>query len=773
MVLSSVSVGTFADELIFEPEVSATTEAGEDEAYFGDDVVTGDEQNEEDSASDETFFADEVIEDDQVNDDVIAEDTADDQEAYAFEEDVDEPIVDNSDVYEAIAGEDASYEETVIVDATIPDVEKVYDGKPITVDTSKLTSLGDTILFYHSNASAPFAADALGAGVAWGTPTATTYSTGTWTTYGAWSKTALNIADVNQSTDKVSTDCGQSRIHWAVVLKDGKFVAAASFKVTIKPATITATLKDKKLTWGDDSTTTGYGLGLESTDFNITGMISGEDAPTLTIPAALTWGSLPTPDGKTIATSNAGTYVIADSAFADVVPATDDPNYKFEAKGGNVEVGKVNLTITWPTKTALLATGAEQDVFGNPPVAPTLSPATIGTGKVKILATYTGNKATDPGSYTAKIKTITLDGSSVDVSANFTVKNPTLDWSIGKTKARATIDASALAVYYGETTESVLKKLTLDNITFEIQNPTTGAWSGNPTADTTTVKATVTGTPTFRTDYDQYVSVTSTSHKTYTAWYVDGLTSTTYDIVTNNNPIDAGYKFSVLAAPVIVSANAVIVGIDAEPADLTDGYKLEDGKAAAKTIKGTADALARDIKDKRIKVTLTTTPDKPSAIGKYPINVKFENTSKDDLAVENFDWYRFVGGAQVATDVTTVAGTNGNEVTVKEADKYTVTWGDFKLTFDDYKGGYDGKEHGIVVEPAEVPASINIYYAKHDWTDAEVAAGAMLDANVPTSWAPKTRDATAFKNKAVSSTTMPTRKEVGKSTVYYYVESTD
>ena len=58
MVLSSVSVGTFADELIFEPEVSATTEAGEDEAYFGDDVVTGDEQNEEDSASDETFFAD-------------------------------------------------------------------------------------------------------------------------------------------------------------------------------------------------------------------------------------------------------------------------------------------------------------------------------------------------------------------------------------------------------------------------------------------------------------------------------------------------------------------------------------------------------------------------------------------------------------------------------------------------------------------------------------------------------------------------------------------
>ena len=57
MVLSSVSVGTFADELIFEPEVSATTEAGEDEAYFGDDIVV-DEQNEEDSASDETFFAD-------------------------------------------------------------------------------------------------------------------------------------------------------------------------------------------------------------------------------------------------------------------------------------------------------------------------------------------------------------------------------------------------------------------------------------------------------------------------------------------------------------------------------------------------------------------------------------------------------------------------------------------------------------------------------------------------------------------------------------------
>ena len=110
MVLSSVSVASFADdELIFEPEVSATTGAGEDEAYFGDDVVTGDEQNEEDSASDETFFADEVIEDDQVNDDVIAEDTADDQEAYAFGEDVADSIVDqNADNYAAMASEAAS-----------------------------------------------------------------------------------------------------------------------------------------------------------------------------------------------------------------------------------------------------------------------------------------------------------------------------------------------------------------------------------------------------------------------------------------------------------------------------------------------------------------------------------------------------------------------------------------------------------------------------------------------------------------------------------------
>ena len=135
MVLSSVSVGTFADELIFEPEVSATTEAGEDEAYFGDDVVTGDEQNEEDSASDETFFADEVIEDDQVPDDVIAEDSAADLEAYAFEE----PIVDgNEDIYAAIANEEVSYEEQTVGEKSIPKVEKVYDGTPATIDTSKI-----------------------------------------------------------------------------------------------------------------------------------------------------------------------------------------------------------------------------------------------------------------------------------------------------------------------------------------------------------------------------------------------------------------------------------------------------------------------------------------------------------------------------------------------------------------------------------------------------------------------------------------------------------
>ena len=688
MVLSSVSVGTFADELIFEPEVSVTTEAGEDEAYFGDDVVTGDEQNEEDGAADETFFADEVIEDDQVNDDVIAEDTADDQEAYAFEE----PIVDgNEDIYAAIANDEVSYEETVIADATIPDIEKVYDGKPITVDTSKIAPLGDTVLFYVDLATNKLASSDL-------TPTSTTYNT-------TWESTNYGFRNVTPANTLVADSTAANKNFWAVVLKDGKYVAAASFKATINKATITAKLKDKKITWGTAAT---YTAKLLTTDFDITGMVDGEDAPTITVPDTLTWGSLPTPDGKTIATANVGVYAIADSAFADVTMTSSDANYKFEAKGGNVELEKVNLTISWPATTVRTATGAEQDVFGDPVVLPTLNPAQI-NGK-NVAATYTGNKATDPGTYTAKVKTITLAGSSEDISANVNVKNPTLDWSIAKAKARATINASAVKAYYGETTESVLKKLALDNITFEVQNPTTGAWSGAD--DTATVKPTVTGTPTFKTDYDQYVSVTATSKKKYSVWYVDGLKSDSYDIVTNNNPIDDSYKFSVLATPVIVSANAVIVGIDAEPADLTDGYKLEDGKADDKTIKGSADALARDIKDKRIKVTLTTTPDKPSAIGKYPISVKFENTSKDDKAVENFTWHRLVSGAQVETDVTTKTdGTNGYEVTVKEADKYTVTWGDFKLTFDDYKGGYDGKEHGIVVEPKEIPSSINIYYA--------------------------------------------------------------
>ena len=63
-------------------------------------------------------------------DEVIGEDTANDQEALAFEGDVEEPIVEgNEDIYAAIASENAGAAETVIDGSDVKTYEFTYTGE--------------------------------------------------------------------------------------------------------------------------------------------------------------------------------------------------------------------------------------------------------------------------------------------------------------------------------------------------------------------------------------------------------------------------------------------------------------------------------------------------------------------------------------------------------------------------------------------------------------------------------------------------------------------
>jgi hypothetical protein len=135
MVLSSVSVGTFADELVFEDEYAVTAEAGEDEAYFGEDVVE-EEATEDDGASDELFFADEVIDEtagDVVVEDEYVEDVVNDAVDYAFvEEDAPAAEENLSDYINEMALDES-------LDEQVADDEAAY-----AVDTTVTVSLSTT-----------------------------------------------------------------------------------------------------------------------------------------------------------------------------------------------------------------------------------------------------------------------------------------------------------------------------------------------------------------------------------------------------------------------------------------------------------------------------------------------------------------------------------------------------------------------------------------------------------------------------------------------------
>jgi hypothetical protein len=768
MVLSSVSVASFADdELIFEPEVSVTTEAGEDEAYFGDDVVTGDEQNEEDSASDETFFADEVIEDDQVNDDVIAEDTADDQEAYAFEEDasVDEPIVDgNEDIYAAIAGEDVSYDE-YSAPASIPDVEKTYDSSALTigtgegqVDTSGIVVDGGQIWWIKDTATAAgtdIPLDAAG-----------------WTTT---FPTIKNVADSSAANIRYA----------AKVVTAAKTYGPYEFKVTIKPADLTLKLKDKELTYGDSSDTTGYNGPLSQAFDPITPI--GTDLVTLYVYSKLKWANLKVMvDGVSTALLDgttylgAGTYSFDDSTLDSYITkeialqGADAGNYKLKPEFGTLTVKPAEVTLTWDTnaKTAYTVANAPTADTAIKATAWTVnSPTTYdATAFGALTFTYEDNYGSTAGAHKAKVTKIVVTGTGADVTSNYNIRNNEFNWTVGKTSIKVYVTGQT-EVFYGSTKEEALANFNKTKLQAKILGEN-GVWGGLVALPTTGIS----GTPTFETEYQQYDNVGF-----YKVKYAGGLTSDVYEFVDAPDSEITVKALHVVAVPVGVTANKVTAGVDAPEPDLSKEYTLSDLKnqsPSKNNVKGAADALARDIKDGRITVKVTTTAyqTSPHVVGsKHPITMTFENASASDPAVTNYSFFLVNGTTETAK-----TSTDKERLAIEDPQKFIFTWGDFTLKFEDTEVAYDGAAHSIEMTPAiaDLPAGLDVYFIQQPSTAfAPKGYGATLATNgkenadgangIGGAAGGKVSDFT----KAAIKNTLPTATKAGTYKVYIYVVS--
>ena len=415
----------------------------------------------------------------------------------------------------------------------------------------------------------------------------------------------------------------------------------------------------------------------------------------------------------------------------------------------------------------LLATSM---VLSSVSVAPVLASDEVKDTSENYTFTLENDAATEVGTYVAKV-TAVKDTSKVDITKNVNVKNPTFEWKIvgkTKTKVRIAVDTNGLSAYYGESKESVLKKLSKDNLVFE-EEQKNGTWkklTGSTTPTAADMAASASGTPTFDTSYDPYLDAGT---NVWSATYTGGLEAEDYEFVATT--VEAEKKGAVVAVPVIVTAKSFTVGVDAEkPESLKDGYELADGAvnptASKKVIKGGAEALARDIADGYIKVTVDTTAydgKNAKGVGKYPITVTFDD-QKSKKSVNNFTWWTMSAGNQVLVNGDDKAEHTDGTTTAKvtNANKFELTWGDFSLEFDDVEVAYDGKMHTIKMTPATLPEGVDVYFMDAVvGSDDETAIKAMYEGNVDT-----------WKSNAVKNV-LPERAEAGKYAVYMYIDAQD
>ncbi|MBR4425596.1 MAG: S-layer homology domain-containing protein [Oscillospiraceae bacterium] len=252
---------------------------------------------------------------------------------------------------------------------------------------------------------------------------------------------AKNLADATAlSADTSSAVVSHS---WSPALSGGKFAAETVYTltITVKPADGAAFAEACTVTYGDYSfTKQADGSYTASKTFPAT---LGKDAATVTVGdiADQTYTGAQITPSVAISTDPAlvegtdytvsyGENVNAGTGSVTVSPVTSS-EYAFEAVTKEFNILPVTVGLTWPETTALPYSGSEQSIE-----------ATVSglLGSDTATLSYTGNKGTDAGSYTATVTAID--------NANYALPedgSTTQAWSI--TKAAYTGDAlSASAI---------------------------------------------------------------------------------------------------------------------------------------------------------------------------------------------------------------------------------------------------------------------------------------------------------------------------------------
>jgi hypothetical protein len=718
MVLSSVSVASFADELVFEQEVVEDSSSA-DEAYFGDDAVENEvtEDTEDETVSEEEAFFDEVIEENPSVDEAV------EAEAYAFEEDVvAEPEADvNADIYEAIANDEAAYD---AVQRPVPESYTwTYNG-----ENHEIVVTGLETPYYYGGPS-----DAV--------PDSWTLSAPTLTNTG---------------------DSGRYWVKGTQIINGQPTEGTWYVDVTINKATITATLKAKKFNYGNYDGKMGNDLAFS--DFAIVGL-QGSDTKeeVLAVAEDVDWTTLQ--DAAQTSTLNElipGVYDIytdqdnAPITFADDYEA-DNYNLVFDSE--KVTIEKLPVTLVWGNdesgafvkKTTFDYNNEEHTVIAQIDKASALTtePVVDYDEEGKQTATKTG---------TYKAIAILRNGNADDISDYCEIKNKECVWSIGQATIRVGVALEGLHVYYG--TKDPTVGLTAANVAYYCFDGDAGEWvvidDGTPI---TTDMLDITGTPKFTSpDYKQYDPVTVITgvgadgpvyKNRYKVVYAGGLTSKNFNLVA----YDSMPGFIIVdPAPVVVNATKVTAEMTKPAEDVSEAYEITDyvdpatGKAVAP---GTAESLKRDIKDGLASIELKTDPLSPSAVGKYPISIVLKTKSK--AAMDNYDvLYKNPDGDTVFATPSPAAyapadeeyepGEAGNgrrslisygpdrnsaisSWTFVDVEKYEVIFGDFTLELKDNEVTYDGNAHGLIMEPETKPDSLEIFYRSTTDADFDAEAG--------------------------------------------------
>ena len=230
---------------------------------------------------------------------------------------------------------------------------------------------------------------------------------------------------------------------WSPALSGGKFAAETVYTltITVKPAEGAAFAEDCTVTYpGYTFTRQADGSYTASKTFPAT---LGKDAATVTvgdiadqtytgaqITPAVTVNTDPALTENTDYTVTYGENVNAGKGSVTVSPVASS-EYTFEAVTKEFNILPVTVGLTWPAATALPYTGSEQSIEAT-------VTGLLGSDSANL--SYTGNTATDAGSYTAQVTAI--DNANYALPADGSASQA---WSITKADySGAALSASAI-----------------------------------------------------------------------------------------------------------------------------------------------------------------------------------------------------------------------------------------------------------------------------------------------------------------------------------------